>query len=126
MNRTLFLATVLGLLGSGGCQTARYVQKTQSEGIIAIPSDSNVWPNYNRRQAQELMSQHFPAGYEIIDEGEVVTGVVTHHDQRTDRHDFDHDDENKDPHDPHWSAETTRQTTHTHQTKEYQIHYRQR
>jgi hypothetical protein len=60
-----------------GCQTARYVRKDGGVGEVAIPSNSNSWPYYNRDQADKLMAQHFPEGYEIDKEEEAVIGQKT-------------------------------------------------
>jgi hypothetical protein len=65
------------LLGQVGCQTARYVRKDGAFGEVAIPSDSNSWPFYNRDQAKKLMAEHFPEGYEVEKEEEAVIGQKT-------------------------------------------------
>lgn len=65
------------LLCQIGCQTARYVRKDGAYGEVAIPSNSNSWPYYNRDQAEKLMTQHFPEGYEVDVEEEAVIGQKT-------------------------------------------------
>lgn len=60
-------------LAAVGCGTARYIQKDANGGVIALPSD-NRW---NREKAEKLMREHVGAGYQILEEKEVVTGQVT-------------------------------------------------
>lgn len=67
----------LVMLTQIGCQTARYVRKDGAYGEVAIPSNSNSWPYYNRDQATKLMSEHFPEGYEVDVEEESVIGQKT-------------------------------------------------
>jgi hypothetical protein len=78
MRRGLAVA-LLGLITvAGGCGTpARFVEKQGESGIVAIPSNTNNWPSYNRREALALIQQHIGPNYEIIDEREVVTGQST-------------------------------------------------
>lgn len=73
------LSSVFALLivSQVGCQTARYVRKDGAYGEVAIPSNSNSWPYYNRDQATKLMSEHFPEGYEVDVEEESVIGQKT-------------------------------------------------
>lgn len=73
----LFCLFALGLLSQIGCQTARYVRKDGAYGEVAIPSNSNSWPYYNRDQATKLMAEHFPEGYEVDVEEEAVIGQKT-------------------------------------------------
>ena len=72
MKRSLTLVA-LAILSTTGCQSARYVYRVNTSGVIAIPTNSEK----HRVQATELMTQHFPSGYAIIDEGEYVTGQRT-------------------------------------------------
>ncbi|MCH2204127.1 MAG: hypothetical protein MK102_19350 [Fuerstiella sp.] len=76
---TAFAATCC--LTTYGCQSARYVVREQEAGVVAIPSNSSQWPVKYREHAEELMSQHFPEGYEIVREEEVVVGQQTHFQQ---------------------------------------------
>jgi hypothetical protein len=65
---------------SNGCgSSARYVQKNDLEGtgIVAIPSNTDVWPTYHRREALAKIQEHVGPHYEIISEMEVVTGQTT-------------------------------------------------
>ena len=84
--RSIYLLGLLALLTITGCQSARYVLKTETDGVVAIPSNSG-WPNH-REKADELMDNHFPSGYVIEKEEEVVVGQVTqtHHSQSGNQH----------------------------------------
>ena len=75
--RTVHVLLLLTLVAQLGCQTARYVRKDGAYGEVAIPSNSNSWPYYNRDQAEKLMAQHFPEGYEVDVEEEAVIGQKT-------------------------------------------------
>jgi hypothetical protein len=68
---------LLALSAQLGCQTARYVRRDGAHGEVAIPSNSNSWPYYNRDQAEKLMTKHFPEGYEVDVEEEAVIGQKT-------------------------------------------------
>ena len=70
----LVLASAIGLATLGGCANARYVECSAGDGVVAIPANTNSWPNYYRNHAEELMRQKCPDGYEIVHEGEAVTG----------------------------------------------------
>jgi hypothetical protein len=62
------------LLFGLGCSSARMVSWSGNEGVVAIPRDSDVWPCYSRTEASKLMAEKCPTGYQIVEEGEVVTG----------------------------------------------------
>lgn len=76
----LMLVSLVGLVG---CAGARHVQFDQGQGVVAIPANTNSWPNHYRDQAEKLMRERCPNGYEIIREEEVVTGQVKHTDTHT-------------------------------------------
>ncbi len=77
MIRSVVLFTgVVCLLVISGCQQARYVLRTADEGVVAIPSNDN-WPINHLEKAMQLMTSHFPNGYVIDREEEVVVGVET-------------------------------------------------
>ena len=61
-----------------GCSSARYVSSEPNGGVVAIPHNSNSWPDYNRKHAEELMKQQCPEGYVIDREAEVVVGSTEH------------------------------------------------
>ncbi len=76
------VGVILGLSGIGisGCameSDARYVYQDGEFGVVAIPSNTPLGPNHYRQQAEALMAQHFPDGYEIVRAEEVVEGSRT-------------------------------------------------
>lgn len=71
--KTLPLASFAILCGSVGCTQSReahYAYRDGNYGVVKIANDTKS----SRRQAQKLMAQHFPDGYEIIREEEIETG----------------------------------------------------
>jgi hypothetical protein len=70
-------AWLVAVLAVCGCSQARLVQVNQDSGIVAIPTNSNSWPTYNHRAAEELMQRQFPEGYVIDQESRVVVGQHT-------------------------------------------------
>src|SRR5262245_51230349 len=83
MRRVSALALVLGVVVASGCASpARYVEKKGDTGIIAIPNNTDTWPNHNRTAAIDLIKKHVGVGYEILDEREVVTGQSTTNNQQ--------------------------------------------
>jgi hypothetical protein len=76
--RILLGAVLLVLPCLGGCQSARFIAMDRQGGVIALPENSNVWPTYYRDKAAAMMREKCPTGYEIVREGEVVTGQVAH------------------------------------------------
>lgn len=69
----LGLACAVALTGCGG---ARYVSVEDSGGIVAIPRNTDTWPEHYRAKADELMLKKCPQGYVIDHEEEVVTGTT--------------------------------------------------
>lgn len=82
MGRQLLLSVVLASLTLTGCSSARQVSKDSESGVIAIPSSSS---SKHREKAQELMTAHFPEGYEIVKEEEVVIGKTTNWEKKEGR-----------------------------------------
>jgi hypothetical protein len=76
----LLLATLTGCVSP-----ARYVAVDGNSGVVAMPDNSDSWPCYNRRHAEELMKKKFPEGYVIDKEEEVVVGQTqfTNRNQQT-------------------------------------------
>ncbi|MFM8274456.1 MAG: hypothetical protein ACKODX_19295 [Gemmata sp.] len=73
MKRLGAFALVVAL--SGGCAApARYIEKKNDTGVVAIPDNSQGWPTNNRRSALELIEKHVGPNYEIVSEGAVPTG----------------------------------------------------
>ncbi len=80
MRGTILLAIVLGALVGSGCATtgqARYVYQDGQYGVVGIPENTSVWPNYYRASAEVLMLKHFPSGFEVVRAEEVVEGSRT-------------------------------------------------
>ena len=75
MIRTWLVMPMLACLLFGlGCSSARMVSWSGSEGVVAIPRDSDVWPCYSRTEAAKLMAEKCPGGYQIVEEGEAAAG----------------------------------------------------
>jgi hypothetical protein len=72
-----FIFFIVPLILTGCGTSARYVVKENDGGIVSIPSNSNSWPGYNRREAEKLMMNHFPDGYEVVREEEAVVGQTS-------------------------------------------------
>src|SRR5437879_1671072 len=71
------LARALVLVGISGCVSpARLVATDANYAIVAIPSNTDTWPNHYRKHAEELMNAKFPRGYVIDKEEEVVVGTT--------------------------------------------------
>jgi hypothetical protein len=67
---------IVGTLALSGCATgARCVTATSTCGIVAIPSNTDLWPNYYRKQAEDLLQAKCPDGYVIEREEEFVPGA---------------------------------------------------
>ena len=69
---------ILGILlaGACGCSTARIVSSGPNSAVVAIASNTNTWPDYNRKHAEELLREKFPQGYVIDKEEEFVVGTT--------------------------------------------------
>lgn len=61
-------AVILSILMLTGCQSARYVVRESDHGVVAIPVGSERY----RREAEELMQEHFPDGFTIVREEAVL------------------------------------------------------
>ena len=81
MRRFVVLVAVVAV----GCAGPRQVQRTGTEGVIALPTNSDSWPHHHRRTALDMIAQHVGPDYEIVSEQEVVTGHTTINNQKTDR-----------------------------------------
>jgi hypothetical protein len=65
------------LLSSSGCYTpmvARYIYQDGEFGVVGIPVNNYQKKLDYRAQAEELMTRHFPQGYEIVRSEEVNEG----------------------------------------------------
>jgi hypothetical protein len=82
MNR-LVLGVAALVAGLSGCASpARYVERTGDSGVIAIPANTDSFPNYNRSEAMALIQRHVGGNFEILEEREVATGKRTFNDQQ--------------------------------------------
>ena len=88
MPRTVIALLSLALVMQLGC-AARQVLKDPDYGVVAIPNNTNRWPSRYRDKADEIMSQHFPAGYEVVREEEVIVGQTTHYSEDEERADVE-------------------------------------
>jgi len=76
MRSVLVFAVAMSALT--GCQSARYVVRESDHGVVAIPLDSSKY----RREAEELMQEHFPDGYTIVREEQApVEQTASYHQQ---------------------------------------------
>ncbi|MBX9582652.1 MAG: hypothetical protein K2X87_20280 [Gemmataceae bacterium] len=114
----LVVAGLAGCAGGG----ARYVSKQGDGGVVAIPADTDAWPTHYRKKAEELIVRHVGPDFEVVGEGEVVTGQSTNHDQKVQR------DKTFNTTNPFLPAEkdTINTTTTTRDITEYHITYRRR
>jgi hypothetical protein len=122
MSRRLLSITFFAVMGLSGCANpARYVARESNGGVIAIPNNTNSWPSYHRKRADELMLKHFPDGYEIVREEEAVVGQVTTNNVQSNT-------QQKPTGNPFLQEEqtTTSTTTATSDRTEYRIYYRPR
>lgn len=77
MSRLRFALPALCLLAAvSGCGSARMLSYNADTGVgvVAIPSNANYWPLKYRDEADKLMAQRCPGGYDIVEEKEVVVG----------------------------------------------------
>lgn len=74
------LAALVAAL-SGCASPARYVERTGEMGVVAIPANTDSFPNYNRSEAMALIHKHVGGNFEILEEREVATGKKTFNDQ---------------------------------------------
>jgi hypothetical protein len=75
------------LTAAGGCMSQPRVVSMDREtgaGTVAVPSGTDVWPFYYRREALALIEKQVGPNYKITFEGDVPTGgVVTQNTQQT-------------------------------------------
>lgn len=121
---TRFYVTAMTLLVAAclsgwfsGC--ARHVMKDADGGTIAISGPGG------RKKAEKLMAEHFPGGYEIVREEEVVVGQRVDYEEETRPLGVRLAGEEDDGMSLHLGGETRGSETVTDQT-EYRIHYRRK
>jgi hypothetical protein len=73
MRSGIAAAAIVSMMLLTGCQSARYVVRESDHGIVAIPVGSERY----RREAEELMQEHFPDGYTVVREEEVLVEDTT-------------------------------------------------
>jgi hypothetical protein len=73
----VFLPLSVGLVGCMAPPDARYVYQDGQYGVIGIPRNTPLGKKDYRSQALELMTRHFPEGFEIVRAEEVVEGERT-------------------------------------------------
>lgn len=81
MVRTAILIVVLAAAGCAST-TARTILKDRDSGVVAIPDDTDKFPDYNRSQAIELIREHVGREYEIVKEEEYVLGPTVKNETR--------------------------------------------
>jgi hypothetical protein len=112
MNR-LLLAGVALVAGLSGCASpARYIERSGDTGVIAIPANTDSFPNYNRSEALALIHKHVGPNFEILEEREVATGKRTQNDQQM--------------HEDLFNAQHVQNTTTTQDLTEWRIAYRKK
>jgi hypothetical protein len=122
MNR-LVLGVAALVAGLSGCASpARYIERTGDTGVVAIPSNTDAWPSYNRHEAMELIRKHVGPNYDIIEEREVATGKTTLNNQQV------NNEQTWNSSNPFLPAnrQTVNNTTTTHDVTEWRIAYRKR
>lgn len=67
------------LILATGCAstTARPILRERDGGVVAIPDNSNRFPDFNRSQAEKVIREHVGKNFEIVREEEYVIGPVT-------------------------------------------------
>ena len=73
MRNGIAAAVILWILMLVGCQSARYVVREADHGVVAIPVGSDRY----RREAEQLMQEHFPDGFTVVREEEVFVEDTT-------------------------------------------------
>jgi hypothetical protein len=73
-------ALIAGLSGCAG--PAHYVEKNGDSGVVAIPTNTNVWPTYYETEAMALIRKHVGSNFEIVHEGLAATGKATVNNER--------------------------------------------
>jgi hypothetical protein len=68
---------IAAVAGCAGTHQVRYVYQDGEFGVVGMPENTDRWPTHYRRQAEKLMTQHFPEGHEIVRAEEVVEGSRT-------------------------------------------------
>lgn len=100
-------AAVAGLSGCASPAKEISFDPQTGSGVVAIPSNTDAWPTYNYTHAKELIQKRVGPNFEVVEEGQVVTGQQTVNNQQVTG-------------DLAWGATTTSDVT------EWRIAYRKR
>lgn len=77
MRWSFVFALLAATVATGGCASqAKYIERKTDTGIVAVPDDTDTWPNNNRKAALALIEKHVGPNFEILDERTVPTGRV--------------------------------------------------
>lgn len=82
----LLLGVAAMLAGLSGCSSqSHYVSRASQTGtgVVAIPDNTDVWPNYNMRSAIAMIEKDVGPNYEIIEQCAVTTNRPTVRDQHS-------------------------------------------
>jgi hypothetical protein len=108
---------------AGGCASpARYVERQPDSGVVAIPTNAGIFGKYNEREALKLIQEHVGPNYEIVKQGEWVTGQSTTNNQQVNTEQVAN---RKNPNLP-GERQVATSTTTTQDLKEYRIWYRRK
>jgi hypothetical protein len=77
-HNAFLLLALIGSTALTGCANARFVKTDQESGVVALPANTNCWPNYYRDHAEALMREKCPNGYEVVCEEEAVVAQTVH------------------------------------------------
>ncbi len=67
---------LLLLLTGCASTSARSILREKDTGIVAIPENTDAFPDYHRSQAMRMIRDHVGPDYEIVREEEYVLGPV--------------------------------------------------
>lgn len=76
-------ALVAGLSGCASPAKEISFDPQTGSGVVAIPANSDAWPTFNRQQAVALIQKRVGPNFDIVEEGQVVTGKQTVNNQQT-------------------------------------------
>ncbi|MBP3956798.1 hypothetical protein J8F10_16110 [Gemmata sp. G18] len=119
MGRSCVFALLAVAAATSGCAShAKFIEKKADSGIVAVPDETDAWPNNNRRAALDLIQKHVGPNFEILDERTVSTG-------RTARNSLPDTNEALNPRNQAYPAKRPISATATQQEgTEYRITYR--
>ncbi len=74
MSRFILAFVALAANMTGCASPARYIETSAESGVVAIPTNTDEWPNFHQSSARSLIEKHVGPAYEIVEQREVVTG----------------------------------------------------